>query len=94
MGGGLGGTFRINTEFLLFATKGKLRTKGTIPGTWHHVKREYKNGFPCHSVKPDYFRAMIEKVSLGPYLEMFAREQFPNWDVFGNEVTNSIQLTT
>lgn len=31
-------------------------------------------------------RAMIEKVSYGPFLEMFARERHEGWDVWGNEV--------
>jgi len=26
-------------------------------------------------------------------VELFARESYPGWDVFGNEVKNSIKLT-
>jgi len=33
---------------------------------------------------------MIEKVSYSPYIELFARKEFPNWDRWGNEVENSV----
>ena len=92
MGGGLGGTFRITTEYLIFATKGSLKASDTIVGTWFEVKRKYVNGYPCHSKKPDFFYELIEKVSQGKSLEMFAREQRKGWDVFGNEVENSISI--
>jgi N6-adenosine-specific RNA methylase IME4 len=93
MGGGLGGTFRITTEFLLFATRGKLKAKKNVIGTWFEQKRQYVNGYPCHSKKPDFFQELIESVSPGPYLELFARQQREGWDVFGDEVENSILLT-
>lgn len=92
MGGGLGGTFKITTEYLLFCTKGSLPAKKSITGTWFNVKRQYENGAPCHSKKPDFFRDIIQDISPGPYLEMFARSQKEGWDVFGNQVDNSIEL--
>lgn len=92
MGGGLGGAHKINTEFLLFATKGVLPCLSKEPKTWHNVKRDYENGYPKHSKKPEYFRKLIERVSPGPYLEMFARAESLGWDVFGNQVANSIIL--
>lgn len=92
MGGGLGGTFKIATEFLLFATRGKLKAKRSVTGTWFDQKRQYLNGHPCHSKKPVFFHELIESVTPGEYLELFAREQRAGWDVFGNEVPNSITL--
>lgn len=92
MGGGLGGNFRITTEYLIFATKGSLKAKTSHTGTWFNIKREYETGFPCHSRKPKFFHELIEKVSPGPYLELFARRQREGWDVYGNQVNNSIQL--
>lgn len=91
-GGGLGGTFGITTEYLIFATKGSLKAQNRVVGTWFNVKRKYLNGFPCHSKKPDFFYELIEKVSKGKKLEMFAREQRQGWDVFGNEIENSILI--
>lgn len=37
-------------------------------------------------------RAMIERVSYDPYLELLAREPHPGWDVWGNEVESEIEL--
>lgn len=92
MGGGLGGVHRITTEFLLYATRGTVGANGKNPGTWHNVKRDYENGFPKHSKKPEYFREMINSLHNGNKLEMFARKESEGWDVYGNEVNNSIVL--
>ena len=37
--------------------------------------------------RPAKMREMVERVSPGPYLEMFARKPAPGWDVWGNEST-------
>lgn len=92
LGGGLGGTFKITTEYLLFATRGSLKAKRKVKGTWFEHKRQYVNGYPCHSKKPYFFHELIESVSPGNYIELFAREKRKGWDVFGNEVENSIKL--
>ncbi|MFT6347096.1 MAG: N6-adenosine-specific RNA methylase IME4 [Psychromonas sp.] len=47
-----------------------------------------------HSEKPNFFRKQIV-VRYGPNvrkLEMFARHSKPGWDVFGNQVQNSINI--
>ncbi len=44
-----------------------------------------------HSRKPDSVYHYAEALP-GPYLELFARRPRPGWDVFGNEVANSIEL--
>lgn len=39
-----------------------------------------------HSSKPEYFRQLIEKHwTVGPYLELFARERVDGWACFGND---------
>jgi N6-adenosine-specific RNA methylase IME4 len=86
MGGGLGGAFGISTEFCLFARRGSLKAHGRVGGTWFNWKRPYdERGKPRHSAKPREFIAMVEDVSPGPYLEMFARENRPGWAAWGNE---------
>lgn len=92
MGGGLGGTFRITTEFLIFARRGKLKSLKSIGSTWHHVKRTYENGVPKHSKKPDYFYDIIEQVSPGEKIELFARQKREGWHTWGNEIENDIEL--
>ena len=39
-----------------------------------------------HSKKPEAFQDIVETVSPGPYLEMFARRQRAGWDTWGNEI--------
>ena len=68
------------TEHLLFCRKGTLEAKKRIDTTWFAYKRER------HSKKPDEFRKMIEEVSPGKRIELFAREKVAGWDVWGNEV--------
>lgn len=92
MGGGLGGTFKINTEFLIFARRGSLKALSVNDATWYNVKRTYENGAPKHSKKPDFFYEMIEKTSPGKRLEMFARQKREGWDIWGNELDNDVEL--
>lgn len=74
----------------MFATKGKVDAKGRHIGTSVDFKRPYVNGYPAHSKKPDEVYGIIESVSHGPYLEMFARQNWPGWDSWGNQAPNSI----
>lgn len=92
IGDGMGGTYKVSTEFLVFATRGKLKAQKGINGTWFDVKRKYVNGYPCHSKKPDFFRDMIASVSDGTKLELFAREKHEGWDTWGNELQNDIEI--
>ena len=80
MGLGLGGTFCSNTEFILFCRRGKLTAKRKVDTRWW--------GWPRgkHSEKPEAFQTLVESVSPGPYLEMFARRKRPGWQSWGNEL--------
>lgn len=91
-GGGLGGAFKITTEFLLFCRRGSLTAKEVVRSTWFNVKKPYVNGYPKHSKKPFFFHHLIETVSPGPYLELFARDRTAGWDVYGDQVNNSIDI--
>ena len=44
-----------------------------------------------HSKKPADIYEYAESLN-GPYLELFARRNRPGWDVWGNEVENTIKL--
>ena len=85
-GPGLGGGFRGNTEHLIVARRGDLPFSTTAKGTWYIAKRG------AHSAKPEMFMDLIESMSPGPYLELFARRQRLGWDVWGNEVDSEIVL--
>jgi len=40
----------------------------------------------AHSEKPEVFAQDIEKISTGPYLELFARRPRDGWSVWGDQV--------
>ncbi len=88
MGKGQGGIYCPTTEFLILARRGKMPKVERIDTTWWQVSRAWK----AHSKKPEFFQDLIEQVSEAPRLEMFARRERDGWDVFGNEVNNSIDL--
>lgn len=93
MGGGLGGAYGISTEFCLFCRRGSLKAHGRVGGTWFNWKRPYdERGKPRHSAKPPEFFAMVEEVSPGPYLEMFARDKRPGWHAWGNEIESDVEI--
>ncbi len=94
MGGGLGGCYGLATEYVLFGRKGKLAAKDRIGRNWFDWKRPYdERGKPRHSAKPKEFFEMVERISPGPYLEMFARSPREGWSVFGNEVSEGVSLS-
>lgn len=79
MGGGLGGAFGINSEYVLYARRGRPAER-RVTGTWYRWKRHYVNGAPAHSAKPDQFYDLVQAVSDGPYAELFARRARLGWD--------------
>lgn len=89
-GKGQGGVYCPTNEFLILARKGKMPLVKRVDSTWFHTKRPHNS----HSTKPEFFQDMIEKVSNEPRLEMFARRKRDGWDVFGNEVENSIEINS
>jgi site-specific DNA-methyltransferase (adenine-specific) len=85
-GRGLGGTFGISTEYVLFCRKGIFKDKDRHWSTWFESKRGK------HSVKPQVFREIIEKCFDGNKIELFARQKTEGWDIWGNELENDIEL--
>lgn len=57
-----------------------------------NVPRMRGNGGKCHSQKPDAALDLIERVSPGPYVELFARRARFNWDVWGDESLDTAQV--
>lgn len=77
---GLGYYTRANPEQCLIGSRGKGVTRKAmdIPRLLISKRRE-------HSRKPDEAYKRIMRLYDGPYLEMFARQSYPGWDVWGNE---------
>lgn len=79
---------RANTEPVLLATRGKGLTVAD-----HGVRSLVISPRTDHSRKPDEVYHRIERLYPdATRLEMYARRPREGWDVFGNEVENSITL--
>jgi len=76
----MGHYFRNATEHLLFGVKGNLGTASKVPANVFFAERT------DHSSKPEKSYALIEEMSEGPRLELFARGQRVGWDSWGAEV--------
>jgi site-specific DNA-methyltransferase (adenine-specific) len=75
------------TEICLLAMKGR------VPKKSFKVKQVFMHPREKHSKKPDEIRnRIVELFGDLPRVELFAREQNDGWDVFGNEVENSIKI--
>jgi N6-adenosine-specific RNA methylase IME4 len=74
---GPGGAFSNTTEFVLFCRRGTLAPTSRVDTTWWTWPRGR------HSVKPSAFLDLVEAVSPGPYVELFARAPRLGWDSWG-----------
>jgi N6-adenosine-specific RNA methylase IME4 len=84
---GLGNYLRNCTEHLMFGIKGKLPVQFNRQPTWFFAPLQE------HSHKPEEALNVLERISPGPYLELFARRRYqPYWDVWGNEVPADIDI--
>jgi N6-adenosine-specific RNA methylase IME4 len=83
---GAGNYWRVSHEFLLFGLRGRLRFRDRRQRSWIEAPRT------MHSKKPGVVRLLIERVSPGPYLELYGREEIPDspWTVYGNQVDKGL----
>ena len=79
---GMGVYVRMNTEQLIFATRGTPAIMPAVPwmGSFFFAPRS------THSRKPDKQYEIIEQVSDGPRIELFARRPREGWTSWGNEL--------
>lgn len=84
---GLGYWTRSNAEICLLATKGKPKR---INAGVHQI---IDSPIAAHSRKPDEVRTrIVELMGDLPRIELFARQETPGWEVWGNEVHSDIAL--
>jgi N6-adenosine-specific RNA methylase IME4 len=89
-GRGVGFYFRNVTELILFGVRGKnARTLGPGRSQVNMLQTRKRE----HSRKPDEQFQLIESCSPGPYLELFARGERPNWSVWGNQADAKYEPT-
>lgn len=85
---GMGNYWRNAHEFLLTAVRGSATSfPDKTLRSWLSCERG------PHSQKPEQVRAMLERVSPGPWLELFGRRAVNGWTVFGNEVERDLFST-
>jgi len=83
------GTFwRVSHEFLLFGVRGSCPFENTSVKSWLELPGTE------HSSKPNEVRQLIELVSPGPYLELYAQQRptKPCWTAYGNDVSRKERL--
>jgi N6-adenosine-specific RNA methylase IME4 len=89
---GIGQYFRGLSEQCLFGVRGRLPYKvDPVTGKRCQGRTAFDAVKGRHSEKPIEMRKMIELVSHGPRIELFARQKFEGWDSWGNEVENSVE---
>ena len=79
---GLGTYLRNASETCLFGVRGKAPVKFKAQPNWQFWPVQE------HSAKPHEMYAIIERLSPGPYLELFARKRTHSnagWSIWGNE---------
>lgn len=84
---GMGYYWRGDTEHILFGVKGK----APIPPA-DRKRNVFEAPKRRHSEKPDTFLDLVEQVSPGPRIELFARRQRFGWDTWGNESFESVNI--
>jgi N6-adenosine-specific RNA methylase IME4 len=76
----------LDLEFLLVGQRG-------TPGRLKPARSSLiSKAISRHSAKPEAFLDLVETVSPGPYLEMFARRDRLGWDTWGNESLGTAEL--
>lgn len=77
---GLGQYLRGSHELCLLAGRGRSKSlvREVLPSVLLAERTE-------HSRKPDEFYSRVERSTVGPRLELFARRARPGWTVWGNE---------
>jgi N6-adenosine-specific RNA methylase IME4 len=92
MGLGYGGAYSLTSEFVLFCRRGSLAPLRRWDSTWIAASRPYENGHIAHSAKPDSFLDIVEQVSPGPYVELFARRARFGWDYWGDQSLGTAEM--
>jgi N6-adenosine-specific RNA methylase IME4 len=77
---GMGNYWWNSHETMLLGVRGGLRGQSGSERSWMERERG------LHSEKPEEVRERIERLSPGPYLELFGRRPVDGWTVYGNQL--------
>lgn len=81
---GLGNYWRVSHELLLLGVRGNLAFLDRGQRSWVEAPRT------SHSRKPHLIREVIQEVSPGPFLELYGRQRFEGWTVYGNQIEGAL----
>ncbi len=81
---GCGNYWRLAHDFLLLGVRGRSPFRDKTQRSWRELPRGR------HSGKPERLRSIIERVSPGPYLELFGRRPADGWVVFGDTIERGL----
>ena len=84
---GMGFYWRGQTEHVIFGVRGNAPIP---PGT--RLRNLFESPRGRHSAKPEMFLDLVEQVSPGPFIELFARRQRFAWDTWGNEALQHVEM--
>lgn len=85
---GMGNWFVHRTQTILFGYRSRCR----FPLARYRPNLFSTSDPKRHSEKPDVAYELIEAVSPGPRLELFARAPRAGWHTWGNELPNDVEL--
>lgn len=94
-----GGTLANDHEPVLVCSRGGATfPKGEPCGVWfwkqtYGIDPETRVPMKLHSAKPEAFLDYVERLSSGPYLELFARRNRIGWSTWGKEALNHVEMT-
>lgn len=77
---GMGRTVRMSHETCLIGVRGK------PPVLSRSIRSVFAAPYTYHSAKPDAFYSLVEQLSPGPYVELFARRKRENWTTLGDQI--------
>src|SRR5690606_8066671 len=84
---GMGYWIRQEGEVSLLFTRGKPKCAD------HGVRQVIRAPAREHSRKPDEVYGRCDRLVEGPKLELFARQQWPGWEAWGNQVNKFANMT-
>lgn len=74
------------SEFILFGIRGSVPAVNRQPRDWWEWPRA------AHSAKPEAFLDIVEQVSPGPYVELFARRARFGWSYWGDQSLGTTEM--
>lgn len=85
---GMGRQVRNIHEVCLIGVRGRIPSLAKDQPSVFFAPPPKANGQIIHSAKPDAFFGVVERISPGPYVELFSRRERPGWTCLGNEVAS------